>query len=202
MRSWPATPGPPDGAFTTILKWEAYQAVEYRGVRYGMKSASFAPYQDLPERVGAELELATGGPNTPTNELRRHGWSVCNPVHLSSTMENYQDYIRGSKGEFSIAKEGYVISRSGWMSERTGNYLASGRPALVQDTGFTEWLDCGEGLLAFSTQDEAAAGIEEIAARYEAHCRAAREVAEALYGSDKLLTKLIEDAASLTRSPG
>lgn len=200
LEAWPATPAPVDGKFTTVLKWEAYSAIEHEAICYGMKAASFAPFQDLPTRVGARLELAVGGDRTPIKQLTEWGWSIRNPMDLSSSLEAYQDYLQSSKAEFSIAKQGYVISRSGWLSERTGNYLASGRPALVQDTGFTEWLECGSGILSFGTPDEAEVGIEEINARYAHHSRAAREVAEAVFDSRKVLPRLIEDAYRLSRS--
>ena len=49
---------------------------------------------------------------------------------------------------------------------------------LAQDTGFSRHLPTGEGLLAFSTLEEAVAGVEEIGARPARHARAARELAE------------------------
>ena len=96
---------------------------------------------------------------------------------------SYQRYIQKSKAEFGIAKHGYVITRSGWFSERSANYLASGRPVLVQDTGFSSWLETGLGVVAFTTPDEALAGIEDISARYDVHCGAARDIAVAYFDS-------------------
>ena len=200
LEAWPVTPGRAEGSFSTVLKWEAYSAVEFDDVSYGMKSVSFEPFRKLPTRVDARLELAVGGGDTPARELQGLGWSIRDPMRLSSSLSSYQDYLQTSKAEFSIAKQGYVISRSGWLSERTGNYLASGRPVLVQDTGFTDWLDCGEGMLAFASPEEAAAGIEEITAHYDRHCTAAREVAEAIFDSRKILPKLLDDAYRLSES--
>lgn len=201
LDAWPVTPAPEGGKFTTVLKWEAYSSEEHDAIRYGMKAASFTPFQDLPNRVEASMELAVGGDGTPIRQLMSWGWSICDPTELSSSLEAYQHYLQSSKAEFSVAKQGYVISKSGWLSERTGNYLASGRPALVQDTGFTDWLECGSGILSFGTPDEAAAGIEEISARYEHHSTAAREVAEAIFDSRKVLPQLIEDAYRLSGPP-
>ena len=87
------------GKFTTVLKWEAYAAVEYEGIGYGMKAASFTPFQDLQSRVGGMLELAVGGEGTPIKELTGRGWSICNPVDLSSSLEAYQEYLQSSKSE-------------------------------------------------------------------------------------------------------
>ena len=198
LDAWPATPGRPGGNFSTILKWEAYSAVQFDGVSYGMKSASFEPFRELPQRVDVGLELAMGGGGAPIKDLLRLGWSIRDPMELSSSLPAYQAYLQQSMAEFSIAKHGYVVSRSGWLSERTGNYLACGRPVLVQDTGFTEWLDCREGMLAFVTPEDAAAGIEEITANYDRHCAAAREMAATVFDSAKVLTQLIDDAYRLS----
>jgi hypothetical protein len=91
-----------------------------------------------------------------------------------------------------VAKHGYVISRSGWFSERSTAYLASGRPVLIQDTGFSDWLPTGAGVLPFSTLEEVRAGIEEINSRYEFHCRAARAIAEEYFDARKILLRLLE----------
>lgn len=113
------------------------------------------------------------------------------PLEVTRDPWTYQRYLRDSKAEFSVAKHGYVAARSGWFSERTAAYLASGRPALVQDTGFSAWLPTGTGLLTFSSPDEAAAGVEEIDRRYAFHCRAAREVAEGFFDSGAVLERLL-----------
>jgi hypothetical protein len=106
----------------------------------------------------------------------------------------YQEFIRGSKAEWSVAKHGYVASRSGWFSERSAAYLASGRPVLTQQTGFSDWLPTGVGLLAFDTIEEVLAGMKEIDADYEHHCRAARELAEEFFDARKVLPHLLERA--------
>ena len=102
--------------------------------------------------------------------------------------------MQQSWAEFSVAKGAYVETSSGWFSERTARYLASGRPALVQDTGFSRTLPVGEGLLAFRTLEEAVAGARQIATDYERHRTAARRIAEEFFDSDKLLTRFLEDA--------
>ena len=83
----------------------------------------------------------------------------------------------GSRGEFSVAKNVYVATRSGWFSCRSVCYLAAGRPVVVQDTGFSELIPTGLGLLAFSTPEEAVSGIATVEADYPAHQAAARELA-------------------------
>jgi hypothetical protein len=195
-----ATRGPPQGKFTTVMLWDSYAPQEYQGVKYGMKSESFTSYLDLPKKVGPILELAVGGPTAPVDLLRSQGWALRNPVELTRDPWTYQQYIQESKAEFSVAKHGYVISRSGWFSERSVTYLASGRPVVIQETGFSNWLEAGAGVISFATPEEALAGIEEVKSRYEHHCRAAREVAEEYFDARKILPVLIERAMHVTSS--
>ena len=101
--------------------------------------------------------------------------------------------MQGSGAEFSVAQGIYVETRSGWFSDRTTRYLASGRPALVQDTGFSHTLPVGDGLVAFRTPDEAVAGAGRIAADYDRHARAARRLAEEHLDSDRVLGSVLED---------
>ncbi len=132
----------------------------------------------------------------PANELKQAGWTISNPLKITKDLWTYQRYLQDSKAEFSIAKHGYVVSQSGWLSDRSGAYLASGRPVLVQDTGFTDWLEADAGLIVFSTPDEAVAGIEEINSRYEFHCEAAREIAKEYFDASKILADLLERSRS------
>ena len=159
-----------------------------------MKSETFGPYIDLPQRVGPILELAVGNPTAPRDLLRSKGWAVSNPLEAALDPWTYQDYIQQSKAEFGVAKHGYVATRSGWFSERSAAYLASGRPVVIQDTGFSDWLQTGAGVIPFSTPEDALAGIEEVNRRYDFHCRAARAVAEEYFDSDKVLSGLIDKA--------
>ena len=200
LDAWPITPGPRNGSWTTVMQWDSYRAREYEGQRYGMKSDSFETFVDLPasaaERfvVPPRFEIALGSESAPREYLRTKGWQLLDPLEVTRDPWSYQDFIRGSKAEFSVAKHGYVTSRSGWFSERSAAYLASGRPVLTQQTGFSDWLPTGAGLLAFETMDEALAGMAEIDANYEHHCRAARQLAESHFDARKVLTDLIERA--------
>jgi hypothetical protein len=174
------------------MQWDSYPAREYAGRRYGMKSASFAPYLDLPGRASARFQLALGSASAPRALLAGKGWDVIDPLAPTRDPWAYQRYLCASKAEFSVAKEGYVASRSGWFSERSAAYLATGRPVLVQDTAAS--LPAGIGLLTFTNLDEAVAGVEAIETHYALHCRAAREVAAACFDSDTVLASLIERA--------
>lgn len=192
--AWPVTPGPPEGSWTTVMQWESYHTLEYEERYYGMKSDSFEWFADLPARAGSVFEIALGSKSAPREFLTAKGWRLLDPLKVTRDPWTYQEFIRGSKAEFTVAKHGYVSSRSGWFSERSAAYLASGRPVLTQQTGFSDWLQTGAGLLAFETMEEALAGIDEIDARYEHHCRAARELAEAFFDARKVLPDLIERA--------
>ena len=135
-----------------------------------------------------------GGPSAPKELLRSKGWLLCNPLKVARDPWTYQHYIQHSKAEFSVAKHGYAVSRSGWFSERSAAYLVSGRPVIIQQTGFSAWMETGAGVISFSTPEEALSGIEDINNRYKFHCRAAREVAEEYFDANKILHNLIESA--------
>ena len=194
LDAWPLTAGPTEGSFSTIMQWDSYPPREYEGQYYGMKSDSFGPYTGLPERSSAKFDIALGGNAAPRSQLRAKGWKLSDPVQHTRDLAAYQRYIQHSKGEFSVAKHGYVVSRSGWFSERSAAYLASGRPIVVQDTGFTDWLPSGAGVAAFRNPDEALAGIDAIGRQYAVHCRAAREIAEEYFDARKVLARLVEMA--------
>jgi hypothetical protein len=200
LGAWPAAAGRPRGRFTTVMQWESYPPREYKGRRYGMKSDSFTSYIDLPQKTGTIFNLVVGSPSAPRDLLRRKGWILSDPLKVSRTPWTYRDFIRRSKGEFTVAKHGYAASRCGWFSERSASYLASGLPVVVQETGFSDWMETGAGVIPFNNVEEALAGIEEINSRYEFHCRAARIIAEEYFDSRKVLTRLIERAINLSVS--
>jgi hypothetical protein len=188
---WPESPVGNDRAFTNIMHWESYAPREFQGVRYGMKGPSFEPYIDLPQRTAVPLELAVGGP-APRADLRAAGWRIRNPLEVSTDPWEYRRYIERSMGEFGIAKEAYVISRSGWFSERSVGYLASGRPVVVQDTSFGEWLTPTPAVRAFSTPEEAAAALEDVQADYAFAALAARKVVADHFDYRDVLGRLLQ----------
>jgi len=202
LEAWPLTPVPANGKFTTVMQWDSYPPREYGGRQYGMKSASFQPYLDLPQRTAATFELAIGGPTAPMDLLHANGWSLQNPLDVSRDPWTYQRYLQASRAEFSVAKHGYVTSWSGWFSERSAAYLASGRPVLTQDTGFSQWLPTGDGLLAFATPDEARTGVDAITTHDAHHCRAARDLAEAVFAAPRVLGELIDTATGTNHHRG
>ena len=193
-----STDAAPDQAFTTIASWkQTTKDVEWQGrILTWSKDVQFAPYLDLPSRLSRPLEMSLAISDDPTvAKLRAAGWRIRPASPLSKDIDIYRAYICSSAGEFSVAKEQYTLTRSGWFSDRTATYLASGRPAVVQDTGFGRALPTGEGLLHFSTPDEAVAAIEEIGADYGRHARAARGIAEEYFSTDRVLSRMLSDAS-------
>jgi hypothetical protein len=193
LGQWPVMPGPDDGAFTTVMQWDSYKPVQYMGTLYDMKSGSFTPFMDLPRLTESRLELCLGSSSAPRSLLRQKGWLLSDPLEITRDPWSYQRYIQSSKGEFTIAKHGYVVSHSGWFSERSAAYLASARPVVTQETGFSEWLDTGSGILAFNTLDEAVDSLAEVNSNYAYHSRAARETAEKYFDSRIVLQNLLDE---------
>jgi hypothetical protein len=180
---------------TTIANWKAYGAVTYKGERYGQKDEEFLKVIDLPRHTSQRLELAVSGIGPGlTEQLRSAGWLVRGATELSSSVSAYRQYIARSRGEFSVAKNAYVKTHSGWFSDRSVCYLASGRPVLVQDTGIGDCLPTGEGLLTFRDIPEALSGIESINAGYEKHCRAAQALAAEYFAAEVVLPRLLNAA--------
>jgi hypothetical protein len=199
---WPAPAAPSDGRFTTIASWAGLRDLSYRGESYGSKAAEFRRFAALPTKVNQVFEAAMRR-HKPNDEgirlLRANGWVVAESSQVND-LSAYQDYIARSRAEIGIAKNAYVKGRSGWFSDRTCHYLANARPALVQATGFEQYLPTGRGLLTFGTMEEAVDGVERINCDYEAHCRAAREFAQEHLDYRKILPKMLEDCTT-TRRP-
>jgi hypothetical protein len=166
------------------------------------KRVSFLRFAALPTRTSAELELALHLEGTldaaDRERLERHGWHIRHALEVADTPERYRAYIQASRGEFSCVKPSYVALQTAWVSDRTVCYLATGKPAVVQDTGPSAFLPSGEGLLRFSTLDEAAEALATIDADYQCHCRAARALAETYFDAQSVLTDII----NLAPAPG
>lgn len=182
----------PSGKWTTVMAWSSYFSQTYNGIYYGMKSLSFKDYLTLPKKVNEHFELAIKADIQTWKELTDNGWQLIKSTVPTETFFAYQNYIQGSKGEWSVAKHGYVITNSGWFSERSGCYLASAKPVVVQETGFSSFLPTGEGLFAFSTLNEAIEQLNRVASDYYYHCRKAREIAEAYFGGEMVMKDLLE----------
>ena len=197
LGEWPVAAAMERARFTTVATWRGpYGPVHYGGHTYGLKVHEFRKFMDLPARVPFQFELALdiGAAEVDDLEaLNRNGWQLVDPRRVARSPLEFQRYIQSSAAEFSVAQGVYVASGSGWFSDRSIRYLASGKPVLVQDTGFSRNYPVGEGLVAFSTPEQAAAGAERIASDYDRHARAARALAEEYFDARAVVTKLCEE---------
>ncbi len=195
LDEWPVAREIEHDALTTIANWRGYGSVEHEGQQYGQKAHSLRQFFALPRLCPEKFAPALAihpGETSDLAALAENGWHVLDPAKVAGTPDRYRRFIQGSKAEFGIAKTGYVHSRSGWFSDRSACYLASGRPVLAQETGFSRDLPTGEGLLSFHTADDIVAGIASMNADYARHARAARGIAEEFFESGKVLRRLLD----------
>lgn len=193
---FPVATEPPREVFTTVMNWTSYKPCEFAGETWGQKDVEFEKFLDLPAHTPQPFELACGkgpGNKRPTDRLLQNGWTIIEPDVQLPDPWRYRDYLRHSRGEWSIAKEGYVKSRSGWFSCRSACYLALGRPCVLQDTGWSRHYPTGQGLLAFTTLAEAVAGLAAVNRDWAAHAAAARRVAEECFDARRVLGRLLEE---------
>ena len=186
---WQTDEPPTRNRFTTVMTWKTESFADIDG----NKDREFVRFIALPAKTAARFEIAVNGPR---DLLRRHGWSPLDAMQVSRTAPAYQSFIQGSKAEFGVAKHAYVAHRSGWFSDRTACYLAAGRPAVVQETGWSDHVPAGMGLLPFSTLEEAADGVERVERDYAAHSARAREIAVECFDADRILPPLIDRACA------
>ena len=210
---WQAEP-PSKQEFTTICNWKQNgRDIEFEGeTYYWSKHYEFLKFIGLPGKIGVPIELAMGladatstrpgfGDEVPaagitTEErhmLESNGWRLADAHKFTLDPWPYRDYIRASRGEFSVAKDQNVRFRTGWFSDRSACYLAAGRPVIVQDTGFGTVLPTECGLFAFNTMEDIIAAFDAINSDYEKHCRAARAIAEEYFRAETVLKKLLYD---------
>jgi len=195
LEHWPASGDPACQRFSTVADWRGSQYAVFKGKSYSGKRREFLRFLILPRRTRQPLEPALLVGFTDSEDLELllgNKWVVHDPFQYAGDPQSYREFIRYSRAEFSVAKGGYVKSNSGWVSDRTACYLASGKPALVQSTGFERCLPTGQGLLTFRTVEEAVAGIEAINGDYPAHSLAARRIAEERFNSDVVLGHVLE----------
>jgi hypothetical protein len=195
-----------ENRFTTLASFRgAYGAVEFGGHRFGLKVHEFRRFARLPEVLPPEavVEVALDAHASDSSDLellKARGWRLVDPRLVASTPGAFRDYVRGSAGELSVAQRIYVETWSGWFSDRSARYLATGRPVILQDTGLGRSLPLGEGLLTFGDPAEAAAGVREVLADPDRHRKAARRLAEEYFDARKVLTEFLEQA--LTKGVG
>jgi hypothetical protein len=195
LEHWPVADGVQYDGLTTIANWRGYGSIQHDGVFYGQKAHALRPLVDLPARTGEPFMLALSihpDEKKDLDALRGHGWRLLDPAEVADTPSSYRAFIGASKAEFGLAKAGYVTGRCGWFSDRSVCYLASGRPVVAQDTGFSRHLPTGAGLLRFTTSDEVIENVGALRRDYARHARAARALAEECFDSDKVLTHFLD----------
>ena len=191
----------PSGAavFTSIANWSTsgLKDITWRGEKYlWSKSREFLRFVAAPQKSGETFELATNIKDRQTREkFERNGWRLTSPLQLSVDYWLYRDYIRKSKGEFTVAKDQYVGLNTGWFSDRSACYLAAGRPVITQETGFTRNYGGDAGLLAFRSQSEIVDLVKKVNADYVKHSRAAREIVREFFEAEKVVGSLLERAS-------
>ena len=187
LDQWQTPPGSAGDRFTTVMTWkiESFADVD------GNKDIEFVKFMDVASRSRQPIELAVNGPQ---GLLRSRGWQTVDAMGVSRSLWDYRAFLQGSKGEFGVAKHAYVSRRSGWFSDRTECYLAAGRPAIVQDTGWSAHLPSGEGLVGFSTLEEALEGLDRVGTDHARHSRMAEAIAREHFDAGRVLPPLLEIA--------
>ncbi len=181
------------GAWTTVMTWNNFlKPVEYQGRVFGTKEMEFAKIENTPSKHRSlAFQIAKGGADAPVDRWQAAGWDVIDSHSISSTLNDYRSYIESSRGELSVAKNLYVATRSGWFSCRSACYLAAGRPVIIQDTGFSDVIPTGRGLLAFDDCLGADAAVNAVEFNYAAHSRAAREIAAEFFDARQVVKNLL-----------
>ncbi len=193
---WQAAPHPgPEAPFSSITQWTWEELHVADRVLSVSKRDAYLRYVSLPRISRCRFELAANiGPEDPANDreiLSSHGWRLVDPHRVAGSPSDYRSYIETSRAEFLVPKPIFRELRTGWFSDRSVCYLATGRPVLAEDTGFSERIPTGRGLLAFNDLEEAAAGSAEIQASYALHSSAARELAEAYFDHRGCLNEML-----------
>jgi hypothetical protein len=174
------------------MNWQSHALLQYHGTTYGQKDLEFPKFIALPGLVDATMEVAVSG-SVPAAELQRCGWRVSRAQAATRSYDAFGEYIARSAAEFSVCKNVFVATHSGWFSDRSAAYLAAGRPVVMQETGFSHHLPCGAGLCAVNTLAEAADAIAAIRGDYARHSAAAREIAAAHLDSRIVLPRLLRE---------
>jgi hypothetical protein len=193
---WDASPDPGrDAPFTSITQW-TWEELPFEGrMMSASKRAAYMRYVDLPKRAGRPFELAANvGESDPMHDreaLAAGGWRVVEPHQVVATPDAYRDYLRASRAEILCPKPLFREWRTGWFSDRSVCYMALGRPVLAEQTGFSDFIPTGQGVLAFRDIDEAVAGVAEIDGNYDFHSRQARALAADLFNSDRQLSAML-----------
>ena len=190
------TPGKAKYGFTSIMNWTERPDFMYENEEWGQKNKEFKKFYSLPNVSGEKFEIIINRPKDEgtkksMQQLESLGWDVLSPEFLIADKELYKDFVQASFAEFSVTKETYIKSHSGWFSGRSAVYLASGRPVITQDTQWSKYIPSGEGVFAMNDLESAAKAVEEVTENYDHHSKAAIEVAHEYFDSKKVLGDML-----------
>ena len=185
--------------FTTVMNWTERPDFIFENETWGQKNKEFKKFYNLPVLSGEKFEIIINRPKDEKtaeamNFLRECGWDILNADSLISDKEHYRSFVQKSMAEFSITKETYIKSNSGWFSGRSAVYLASGRPVATQDTKWSRYIPSGNGLIAIQDLESATDAVKAIKANYKHHSKAATEIAKEYFDSSKILGDILEHA--------
>ena len=197
LKSWPAHETQDDSVFTTVTQWTSDEWVVTNEDWYcNDKRTGFLPFLELPQLTSQTMELALnlGDNDSEQKKLQKLGWRIKDSNKVAATLDDYQQYIQSSRGEFSCVKPSCIRFQNAWISDRTLCYLASGKPAVVQHTGPSRFLPDGNGLFRFHNMAEAVESIERVACDYERQGQSARQLAEEYFSAEKVVRRVLEHA--------
>jgi hypothetical protein len=181
------SPGSRSNRFSTVMNWQSRADVTYQGRIYGHKNVEFVRFLNLPLMTDAKLEIAVSGKNVPYDDLVTAGWKVRDGQSVTMSLSSYYSYLKGSAGELSVCKNGFVDLHTGWFGDRSSCYLAIGRPVILQETGFSKHLPTGKGLFSFRSTEEVVEALKQIKMDYRLHSLAARGIAQEFMDAQKVM---------------
>jgi hypothetical protein len=195
---WRLPEPPPVRRYTTVASVGRYADLQHGGRWYRSKLPELERFAALPRAAGADFEIAlAGGEHHPATvaRLRDGGWTVTGTAQVAD-LDAYRGFVARSAAEIGIVKGAYAAGHAGWIGDRSCQYLAAGRPVLLQATGLGATLPLGEGLLEFGTPEEAADAVRAIAGDYERHAQWARELAREHFDAATVLDGLLDVATA------
>ncbi len=201
LPEWPICAAGSRARYTTVSSWwDPLAWIPINGTYVdNSKRSAFLEFVDLPTQVAPKFELAIPIDNNEPDEqdrrlFERHRWSIKRAQEVSASPRDYRRYVQQSRGEFSCMRKGYGLLRTGWTGERAINYLASGKPVLLQDTGPSRFVPENEGVLRFRDLKEAARRCRELETDYERHCKSARWIAEEFFDAGRVIRAFLQRA--------
>jgi hypothetical protein len=179
------------------MNWSGRKKLHYQNEEWGQKDVIFEKFKEIPLKAAkADFKVVI---NPPLNDesgfnkedFQKLGWGILIPQLTIGNATDYRSFIYQSFAEFSVAKETYIKSNSGWFSGRSACYLAAGKPVITHETEWSKYIPAGTGLLAFRDMDEALTGITSVLSDPRKHSEAAREIAREYFDSNKVLTEML-----------